>query len=176
MWVAALKSKVTLLSIIVALFALWVLGCSLGGWGALNILISLVFGASIGEMAILSTIETYCVCFSWRRTFFVVGCCLFDCTYLLRLANIILGVTLPLSWWWSYFHRLHQLIDVLHLHRDSLYSRRSWAWTINICSSVEEGFSMSLLSPLLELRLPSFTVWIIEVDGKIRWGQRWVID
>jgi hypothetical protein len=64
MWVAALKSKVTLLSIIVALFALWVLGCSLCGWGALNILISLVFGASIGEMAILSTIETYCVCFS----------------------------------------------------------------------------------------------------------------
>jgi hypothetical protein len=39
-----LKSKVTLLSTIVALLALWVLGCSLVGWGALNILISSVLG------------------------------------------------------------------------------------------------------------------------------------
>jgi hypothetical protein len=119
-WVMALKSKVTLLSTIIALLALWVLGCSLVGWGALSFLISSILGASIGEMANLSPIETYRGCFSWRRTFFVVGCCLY-CTYLLCLANIILDVTLPLSWWGSYFHRLCQLIDVLHLRHDLLY-------------------------------------------------------
>jgi hypothetical protein len=50
MWVAALKSKLTLLSTIVAPLSLWVLGCSH-----------------------------------------------FDCTHLLRLANIIIGVTISLS-------------------------------------------------------------------------------
>jgi UPF0716 family protein affecting phage T7 exclusion len=55
----ASKSKVTLLSTIVELLALWVLGHNLGGWGALNILISSVLGASISEMANLSTIEAY---------------------------------------------------------------------------------------------------------------------
>jgi hypothetical protein len=59
MWVAALKSKVTLLSTIIELLALWVLGYSLIGQVALNILISLVLEASIGKMANLSTIETY---------------------------------------------------------------------------------------------------------------------
>jgi hypothetical protein len=59
MWVAALKSKVTLLSTIIALLALWVLGYSLIGQVALNIMISLVLEASIGKMANLSTIETY---------------------------------------------------------------------------------------------------------------------
>jgi hypothetical protein len=59
MWVGTLKSKVTLLSTIVALLALWVLGCILVGRGALNILISLILGASIVKMANLSTIETY---------------------------------------------------------------------------------------------------------------------
>jgi hypothetical protein len=37
-------------------YPLWVLGCSLVGRGALNFLISSVLGASIGEMANLSTI------------------------------------------------------------------------------------------------------------------------
>jgi hypothetical protein len=121
MWVAALKSKVTLLPIIVALLALWVLGCSLVSRGALNILISSALATSIGEMVNLSTIEACRACLSWRRTFFVIGCRLFDCVYLLRLANIILGVTLSLLWWGSYFHRLHQLIDALHLHYDMWY-------------------------------------------------------
>jgi hypothetical protein len=33
-------------------------------------------GASIGKMTNLSPIETCCGCFSERRTFFVIGCCL----------------------------------------------------------------------------------------------------
>jgi hypothetical protein len=53
-----LKSKVTLLSTIVALLALWVLSYSLVSQDALNILISSALGTSIGEMANLSTIET----------------------------------------------------------------------------------------------------------------------
>jgi hypothetical protein len=60
----ALKSKVTLLFIIIALLTYWVLGCSLVGQGAFNVLISSVLGASIGEMANLSTIERYRGCFS----------------------------------------------------------------------------------------------------------------
>jgi hypothetical protein len=60
----ALKSKVIILSTIVALLALQVLGCSLVDRGALNILISSVLGASIGKMDNLSIIETYRGCFS----------------------------------------------------------------------------------------------------------------
>jgi hypothetical protein len=64
MWVAALKSKVTLLPTIVALLALWVLGCSLVSRGALNILISSALATSIGEMVNLSTIEACRACLS----------------------------------------------------------------------------------------------------------------
>jgi hypothetical protein len=46
--------------------------------------------------------------------------------------------------------------------------RRSWAWTVSNCSIVEGEFWMSLLSPLLQLDLPSFAIWILKFEGKIR--------
>jgi hypothetical protein len=64
MWVGALRSKVTLLSTIVALLMCWGSDCILLGRGHLHIPISSVLGASIGKMANLSTIETCRGCFS----------------------------------------------------------------------------------------------------------------
>jgi hypothetical protein len=55
------------------------------------LLISLVLGASLGKIANLSTIETC------HGTYVVIGYCLFGCTDLLRLARIIMGITLSLS-------------------------------------------------------------------------------
>jgi hypothetical protein len=73
MWVGARIGEVTLLTTIVAL------------------LISLVLGASMGKIANLSTIETC------RGTSIVIGYCIFGYTDLLRLARIIMGITLSLS-------------------------------------------------------------------------------
>jgi hypothetical protein len=53
--------------------------------------ISLVFGASMGKIANLSTFETC------HGAYVVIRYCLFGCIYLLRMANIILGITLSLS-------------------------------------------------------------------------------
>jgi hypothetical protein len=39
----------------------------------------------------------------------------------LRLANIILSITLSLPWWGFFFHRLHQLVYALHLHQNLLH-------------------------------------------------------
>jgi hypothetical protein len=102
-----------------------------------------LIGASIGKMSNLSIIETCCGCFSWRRIFFVIGCCPFGCIDLLRWTNIILGVTLSLPWWGSFFHRLHQLVDVLLLYQDLLYGPKKlslddqqflkcWGWVLNV--------------------------------------------
>jgi hypothetical protein len=102
--------------------------------------ISSFLGALIGKMTNLSTFETRRGHFSWHRTSFVIGCCLID---LLHLTNIILGIILSLSWSGSYFHRLYQLIDILHLLQDLLYGLKKlglddqqllkrWGWVLNV--------------------------------------------
>jgi hypothetical protein len=170
-WVAALKSKVTPLSTIVALLALWVLSYSLVSQDALNILISSALGTSIGEMVNLSTIETCRGWFSWHRTFFVIRCYLF-------IAFIFYAW--PTSSWvllFLFFNEDLTSMDCINWLTSCICTRiccmtwRSWAWTINRCSSVDDGFSTLLSSLLLELRLPSCAIWIIKINEKIRWGK-----
>jgi hypothetical protein len=116
-------------------------------------------GASIGKMTNLSTIETHCGCFSCRRIFFVIGCCLFGCIDLLGWTNIILGVTLSLPRWGSCFHRLQQLVHVLHLRQDLLLGPKMlclddqqllkcWGWVLNIIVVVVVAIAPSVICHL----------------------------
>jgi hypothetical protein len=94
----------------------------------------------------------------------------FGCIGLLCLASIILGITLSLSWWGSYIHSLHQLVHVLHLHHDLLFGLKKFSLDYQELLK-RWGSALNVIVVTVVGIATSFAIWIIEVDGKIRWGK-----